>query len=420
MNKHLINAAALAALALVASSCSSDDGPRPAPSLEISRSETATVEAHTDFAFDVLRQCIADGLETHDNILIAPYSLSVALSMAANGAEEGEALSEYTSRLMSGSDNLGDLNNLNAKLLNGLPSLDSKVELAMANSIWTRTDCPFIDTFSKNMAEYYSATCDNADLYTQAGIDKLNNWVSDKTAGSIKNFMEMPDEIMSMLVSVCSFQGKWQTVFKKDDTKIQDFTNSQGVAQKVKMMSNHTSYRTYKDNNLGIVRMPYGDGAFRMTAILPAKGKTIAETAELLSSRSWNNDYASDNTPVSLIKFPRFKVSASRDMRPVIAKTGLSYALSDDCTDYTAMCTLPPLVSYLSIDRIQHAVNIEVDEEGTTAQAASGNEFVGYITGNDGYSLIFNRPFIFIIDEVSTGEILFAGVINDISLTSSY
>lgn len=75
-------------------------------------------------------------------------------------------------------------------------------------------------------------------------------------------------------------------------------------------------------------------------------------------------------------------------------------------TDYSR---LSPVASW--VDRVSHTVVIEVNEKGTEAAAVTGSDIVSSGPSDD---FKVNRPFIYIIDEASTGTILFIGKINKI------
>ncbi len=59
-----------------------------------------------------------------------------------------------------------------------------------------------------------------------------------------------------------------------------------------------------------------------------------------------------------------------------------------------------------------HQVIVEVDEEGAKATGV-GSVIGGEIaTGPTNEYIAFDRPFIFVIDERSTGSVLFMGAVN--------
>ena len=83
---------------------------------------------------------------------------------------------------------------------------------------------------------------------------------------------------------------------------------------------------------------------------------------------------------------------------------GLNQALNNGFSSMTENKTAFNITSML------HAVNVSVDEDGVVASAATSTTF-GTSAGNvgDPISVTFNRPFIYLIRETSTGAILFIG-----------
>ena len=67
----------------------------------------------------------------------------------------------------------------------------------------------------------------------------------------------------------------------------------------------------------------------------------------------------------------------------------------------------------LWIDKVMHKTFIEVNEEGTEAAAATVVEICELSAGDDEITMHVNRPFIFLIREVSSNTILFMGKVVD-------
>jgi serpin B len=66
----------------------------------------------------------------------------------------------------------------------------------------------------------------------------------------------------------------------------------------------------------------------------------------------------------------------------------------------------------LFISEVKHKTFIELNEEGTEAAAATSVS-VGVTSIGPGGEIIFDKPFMFAIREISTGAILFIGVVEN-------
>jgi serpin B len=88
--------------------------------------------------------------------------------------------------------------------------------------------------------------------------------------------------------------------------------------------------------------------------------------------------------------------------------------------DFTGIHVPAAAEDRIHISKVIHQANIDVDEKGTEAAAATA---VGFDTGGgpgplDEIALRLDHPFLFVLSDVETGAILFMGRVVDPSLTS--
>lgn len=390
-------------------SCSDEPDTTPRRDIEITSDDKEIIGKQNNFAFDLLAQKIRDN-NGRDNILISPFSVATSLTMVANGAE-GKALKELSDVLGFDTNNIEQLNNLNCRLLREIPSLDKKVKITMKNSIWIHPDKSFYPEFSETMEHMFMAQAMKADFMTQTGIDMFNAWCKQSNEEQLSGLISQPEEISVMLANVTSFDGEWLYPFDEANTKDAVFTNADGTESKVKMMLNEEGIQGYADINFYMVRLPYSNGAFRMSLIKPNGNKTVADVLEKLNHEDWVEQFTKINTAPYRIKLPRFKYSEFTDLKESLAAIGLNEAMSDECSDYTGITPPSSAEENFHIMHVNSSAAIDVSESGTKASASTGTSLGGWILPSD-VDLVFDRPFIFVIDEVSTGTILFAGVVN--------
>ncbi|MBI3751652.1 MAG: hypothetical protein HY263_08375 [Chloroflexi bacterium] len=70
----------------------------------------------------------------------------------------------------------------------------------------------------------------------------------------------------------------------------------------------------------------------------------------------------------------------------------------------------------LYVSRVIHQANIDVDEKGTTASAATAVVMDATAAPGDQVTLQVDRPFVFALRDVTTGAIVFLGEVTDPSL----
>lgn len=392
--------------AAVLTACSSDEpgGNTPRRDIEVSLSEQEVINAQQDFAFDLLNE----GLENNQgNVAFSPFSVSIALSMTANGTE-GAMQHEILDALnLDSTEDLAVMNGCAKRLIDEMPTLDNRTTLITAQSVWTRDNLALLDSFRRICADSYKASFGN---YSTAddGASAINDWVSRNTKGSITNAVSPKEMDKIAIVNATYFNGLWSDQFKKDKTKRLSFRNADGTISIVDMMSDSKEfYRYWETENLQMVRLPYGNGSFSMYVVLPKEDKPVSDVFASISQESWQTMKKSMMSYTVNLKMPRFGFQTSNDIKETLQRLGIN-KLWDEATE--AM-TDPAVV----MKKFIHNVRIIVDEEGTTAAAAStatGGDLIpspGQIV-----EMNCNHPFAFIIEEQSTGAILFIGAINNL------
>ena len=415
-NKQLITMLALAPMLW---SCSSDEPGKnegtkdevknnPRKEIVLSRGQQEIVASQNDFAFKLFGVAAKQG-----NNVISPMSVSMAVSMTGNGAA-GETYEEICSALGLPGASLEEVNTLNRLMLDRLPVADKTTTLSIANSLWSQTGFNILDGFIGNMAKYYDAETTSLDLADKMSIARINSWVADKTDGHIPMILDQPIEATAMMVNTLYFKSVWSTPFSKKNTKKETFNNQDGTKAKVEMMHSDPAHLGLTDEGATVVRLAYGNRTFTFTAILPPEGMTTAEYANSLSADKmveWNNgfkevDYIAAR-PVK-VGMPRFTDSSDFDLIPILKELGIKKAFTP-IAEFTNLSTVPGF----HLTKAAHKATIEVDEEGVVATAstivAGGFTSVCPVKADE---VVFDRPFIYIISESSTGTILFIGDVN--------
>ena len=113
--------------------------------------------ANTRFGFKLLQDLRER--DSGGNIFISPLSISIALTMTYNGAvgETERAMAEVLE--IDGLD-LSTINQSNKALRDSLENPDPKVEISIANSIWSRQGIAFNDDFlERNRLFFWGGDC---------------------------------------------------------------------------------------------------------------------------------------------------------------------------------------------------------------------------------------------------------------------
>jgi len=396
---------AMAALGLL-TACSDDSDSTDMREIQLTPDESGIVAGQQEFAFELFNE--AKGTSDNDkNTLMSPLSAHYAMSMLAN-LMEGRSQSDVCEYMHIQSSQIDGLNTLNRRLLKDLPRVDSKVKIKFANSLWTTRSATYTDDFVSIIRNYYDGETFNVD-FSADGSDKLNQWVSKNTDGMISN-MNIPKGTDLALADCIKFHGKWALPFNEKSTTTKAFKNAAGINQFVPTMCGG-EMRCAHAEGFTAAKLWYGNKAFSMTILLPDDENASLSDISLTVDK-WNKIKQSLDKRFfwSIIYMPKFKVETACDL--------LDYLKA--MKDTEAFSNTPNLAGTISAEPLAlkfmlHNTAIEIDESSSTASSSTVGGFISTDPGpSDPMEIEFNRPFFYVIDEASTGAILFIGALNKI------
>jgi serine protease inhibitor len=405
----LAGATASAALALSVASCG--DGPvAPEPITELPRdltaAEHAVVQASNNFAVSLLNQVHRAAPDS--TVFLSPLSASMALGMTMNGAAGG-TLDQMREMLGFGSLSMNDVDASYRGLLDVLGSLDSHVEVDVANAIFHRSTFQFETTFVDTVRTYFDAMIQGLDFSDPAAVVTINDWVKQATNNRIDGIVDPPidPQTMAFLLNAIYFKGDWTKRFDTNDTYTGLFHLVNGSTTDVRFMTKKDTLAYRATDAWQAVELPYGGGAWVMTVAVPTQGHSLddvsADLATLLDpDASW-----SEHTVV--IDLPRFQLEWERVLNDDLKALGMVDAFSPVNADFTPMFR-DAREAQLHVQEVKQKTFLKVDETGTEAAAVTSVS-VGVTSVPLQYVVKADRPFLLAIRERLSGTVLFVGYI---------
>lgn len=360
---------------------------------------------NTDFAFDILHATLQnDTVST--NKMISPLSIYLALSMLYNGADHATRDSiQYALRLNGTS--IEDLNTTCKALMQQMPLADNQVNLSIANSIWYHQDLQPLQRFLNVNDSFYNAQVQALNFNDPTSVNTINNWVVKQTNGKITKIIDALEGEM-LLINAVYFKGSWKFAFDKSETANATFTTGNGNITSTPFMSLHDSLHYWGNDSLQIVQLPYGGGNFNMYVMLPGNNIPIKQFASLLNRSSFVNWQSHLHNNIIQLRMPKFQYSYSiSNMFPELSAMGMGIAFSETKADLTKIY---PQGAYVS--DVIHKTYINVDETGTVAAAVTAIE-TGITSAPSPIMMVIDHPFVYVIQEKTSGVILFIGMVND-------
>jgi serpin B len=389
-----------------ASFAASDARARPSPQISNQVANEKLVTANTKLTFKLFSEILKK--QHSENIFISPASLAIALNIVYNGAG-GETQEAIAKTLELQGTNLQEINQANADLKASLKNPDPKVQLSIANSLWTKESIPFKPEFLQIIQNFYQAEVKNLNFSNPTAPSMINNWVNQSTNGKIDKIVDrIEPNTAFILLNAIYFKGNWTEQFPKEATQLRPFTLLDGTQKQHPMMRHQdsASFPYYENELFQAVSLPYGEGRMSMYIFLPNQGVSLKTFYEKLNAENWQqwmnqfNNFDNSGGEV-LISLPRFKLEYAIDLKDALKALGMEIAFTKEA-NFSGMTS-----SSVSIDKIKHKTFVEVNEEGT--EAAAVTEVGGVRSGP--IEMNVNRPFFFAIRDNQTGSILFVGSI---------
>ena len=382
---------------------STDSGGSSAKPIVLTKSQTAVMEQGNDFAFKLLSECHSEF--KGENLFLSPMGVTIVSSMLANGAD-GATYDEIVEAIGLKGYSLDKINDCYSTLVAALYKADPKISLSLANSIWAAKDLTFKGKFCDNMKKTFDAESYSVDFGSEGTLKQVNDWCSKKTSGLIpKMFDQLSPLTRALLINALYFKGDWVYSFAKEQTYEGEFLALAGGKAKMPFMTMSRELEAYQDKDISIVKLPYGNGAFFLEALMPTGDfKTFLSSLSLAQLQRWD---AAVHTTKADLHFPKITAEFDTDenLVPVLMRLGMKKAFSASEADFSQMAD-----EGLFVSNFRQKTFVQLDEKGTEAAAVTVAEMrKNSAGGSDSIYLHFSRPFVYLIRESSTGAILFIG-----------
>ena len=376
---------------------------------------------------------------TGESFIFSPLSITFVLGMVNDGAV-GQTEQEIEQTLGFHKGGIKAVNEYCKNLIDNLPKVDEDVTLNIANAIFLNKQYTLKPQFEQDMKEYYDAKAEALDFSSPETLGHINNWCDKKTKGMIPTILdEVKPNMASYLLNAIYFKADWTSKFDPKNTTTETFTSEAGYSDllnpphmftyELPMMHQNVLINYAKSDICSSINLPFGNGMWYMTIMLPEEGKT---TYDIINNLRWGLNYVHTYSrtrgtddiyfnPFSPhevdLKLPRFETSSDTDdlkinlkdgLADVMKKMGIHLAFDEIQAEIPNMCNLPVFIKMM-----RQKAKIIVNEEGSEAAAVTvaGMMEKSAVGPRDYPKATFhaNRSFVYVIREASSGVILFVG-----------
>jgi serpin B len=481
-----------------------EQGSTPAPGDVLAASQ-----ANVRFAIDLYRRLAEE--ESGKNMFLSPFSVSLALTMTAEGAVD-QTLDQMTDVLHIAKGDLARIHpgqhalqrlaiprvspevvkrlaTLRAQLkeandrtkafekakqfreaqassttgqkladeLNTLLKRTSAYELQIANALWLEKTYSIQPSFLAVLKPNYGAVLFPVDFKQRAEPVRLqiNQWVAQQTNDRIQDLIaprSITDLTKLVITNAVYFKGDWAKPFEPSQTRPESFQVSEDRSIKLSMMRQwnresvgygafvangdlfptpHEVRIDLKDDDPSLypdkdghtmLSLGYQGGKIQMVFLVPQSATGLAELETSLTYEKlqrWIDQLESRTVDLSI---PKYKLESTHHLTKTLQTLGMVRAFVDPGQDphgaqFDKLSSTGRPEDRLYISDVLHKTFVDVGEIGTEAAAATAilmgvsAEAPPDQPKTRPFNPIFkaNKPFVFLIRDRETANILFLG-----------
>ncbi len=356
-----------------------------------------------DFAVRLLQQSWQERQTQTENMLLAPSSVLLALTMTANGAA-GDTLAQVEAAFGLP---LPRLNGYLQAYVAALPRTEQG-GLSVANSIWLKDDENLVvqPDFLRANAAYYGAAV-YREPFDAETVAKINAWVNKHTEGMIDGILrEIPPEALMYLINALAFEADWENPYREWQVQPDIFTKEDGSRAEVDFMYSTEPVYLQDENTAGFIKY-YAGRDYAFVALLPAAEVRLDDYLAGLSGDKLCSLLQNAQAQEVFASIPKFTVDDALNMNEALQNMGIVNAFDPGLADLSGMAALPGGEN-IFINEVLHKTHIEVDEQGTRAAAVTSLGADAMLPDNP--EVYLNRPFVYLLIDCREQLPLFIGV----------
>jgi serpin B len=380
----------------------------PAPSAGV---QPAIETGNAEFASDLLTQLA--GQQSGNNFFYSPYSISAALAMTYAGAATTTAqqMAQVLHLQTSAQDVPLGYAQLDCQLTTQGQANNNQLDIA--NGLFGQQGFSFQPAFLSVLQNDYGAPLQQVDFANNASgaTQTIDQWVSAQTQGLIPELFS-PGSLTSstrlVLADAIYFKGNWASAFNAQYTMPAPFIASSTQTVQAPLMQQTANFGYMTGQGFSMLELPYAGGQLAMDVLLPSDVDGLPALVSAFSAASFSSWVAQLQSTKVQVTLPKFSLQSSFNLNQTLIALGMTLAFDPTQADFSGMDGQHDL--YIGL--VVHQANVEVDESGSVAAAATGVAVLaGDAVSSNPPQVTFNanHPFLIVLRDLSTGTLLFLG-----------
>lgn len=350
------------------------------------------------------------------NFVISPFSLRLALAMAAEAAngDTKEELLEAGFWDKYSSERHKKIETLLKALKTGIAAGGEPVHILLANQLWYSDALIISPQLETTLQTYFDAQSTPLDFLNDAegSRKKINDAILEATQDNIKDLLPQGSinrGTQLVLAQALYFSAPWRVPFFEEDTFSAPFYGLEKSLRPIPYIQKVDHLKVLERKKYSVVEVPFVESKsasadIKMLVVLPKEEFLLSEVENKiyfpeLFKRFYN--YAKVHN-VHLV-LPKFSIEKTTDFKQIFWDMGMKIPFDPDLADFGL-----DEKQKAAITSIYHGALFEIDENGGKGAAATAIG-IGTTAYEEPVEFVVNRPFIFFVYDEHTGEMLFTG-----------
>ena len=344
--------------------------------------------------------------EQAGNLFFSPSNISTVFAMTYAGAQ-GQTAKEIA-RVLHFDLPHSRLSPAFGEFLASIRINQPGCEAFGANQLWSQKGNSVLPEYRETTRMHYGAELAELDFgEPEAARQTINHWVGQQTKGKIGELIGSGgiDAMTRLVLTSCIyFKGDWVSKFDKDATRQAPFRTNAAKQVEIPLMFQKGTFRWGAADGVQMLELPYVGESLSMLILLPDTVDGLAGLEQKLTAKNlelWNSKLSPTEVEVY---FPMLSMKHETRLGDVLQAMGMNAAFDPNEADFSGINGARDLY----ISAVVHQATLDVDEQGTEAAAATA---VMAMTGAPPKQIVFraDRPFVLLIQDRSTGAVLFLG-----------
>lgn len=331
--------------------------------------------------------------------VVSPVNVALALSQLRPGA--GEQTAAEMDGLLGLEEGLSQ-----EQVWASMASLRGQLESLAPESLWQgwslmMGEGPSVQVqYMELLRQSLGAQVNLVDYEDGQYGEVYSAWVKQATGGLVTAMTGIPEANAPLVVTAAAaLDGKWAKAFNEQNIRNATFELEGGQKVSTAMMTTKATPPLLECEQATFLAMPL-DGNLEAWMILPPEGVALQDFVASLTMEQLTGWRSQATATSCLVSVPKIDISSSGDMTGTLQAMGLTAPFDEAQADFSAMG------SKLSVSRLLSAFRIRLGETGVEAadEAMSQRMLRGMDRELKGYT--FDRPFVLIIAEKDTGNLV--------------